>query len=89
MPKSRRIKSMAITVSDSESFETEKLGNALSKFFEVPITPFEQVAKGYDAIMHIAREWQGFLTVTFKLCPEMVEIGPYMIVSHLLWEVKP
>ena len=86
-PKGRRIKSLALAVSRSLSVEVKKLEDALSKFFGIQIVSYEESVKGYDALMQIMPEQQGFLAVTFKLIPEMVEIGPRIGISHLIWEV--
>ncbi|MCS7114356.1 MAG: hypothetical protein RMJ15_07700 [Nitrososphaerota archaeon] len=85
MPKGKRIRSVAIADAQSASAEAEKLKSAFSKFFSIPIISYGAI-EGYDAVMQIIRE-HDFLTVTFKLVPEMVEIGPHMRISHLIWEV--
>jgi len=86
-PKGRRIKSLALEASQGLSVEVKKLEDALSKFFGIQVVSYEESVKGYDALMQIMPEQQGFLAVTFKLIPEMVEIGPRIGISHLIWEV--
>ena len=86
-PKGRGIKSLALAVSRSLSVEVKKLEDALSKFFGIQIVSYEESVKGYDALMQIMPEQQGFLAVTFRLIPEMVEVGPRIGISHLIWEV--
>ncbi|MGB9854180.1 MAG: Brix domain-containing protein [Candidatus Bathyarchaeales archaeon] len=86
-PKGRRIKSLALAASQSLSVEVKKLEDALSKFFGIPIISYEETMRGYDALMQIILGQQGFLTVTFRLIPERVEVGPRIGISHLIWEV--
>lgn len=81
----RRIKSIAITVSPKPLLETKKFGNALSDFFIVPIlSPEEAVDKNYDAAMQISTDPSNHIIVTFKLIPELVEVGPQIRISHLI-----
>lgn len=86
-PKGRRIKSLALAASQSVSLEVKKLEDALSKFFGIPLIPYGETVRSYDALMQITLGQQGFLTVTFRLIPEMLEVGPRIKVSHLIWEV--
>ncbi len=85
-PKGRRIKSLGLAASQSVSAEVKKLEEALSKFFGIPLISYEESVRDYDALMQITPEQQGFLTVTFRLIPEMVEVGPRIGISHLIWE---
>lgn len=82
--KGKRIRSIAIANTQSGSAEVEKLKSALSKFLDIPLIPYE-ATEGYDAVMQITLR-RNFLTVTFKLVPEMVEIGPCMKIHHLVWK---
>lgn len=84
----RRIKSVAIETSLKENFEVEKLENFLSGFFDVPAISFEEVVDGkYDAVMQILKDSSNRVTITFRLIPEMVEVGPRIWISHLVWEL--
>lgn len=87
-PKRRRIKSFALMISQSVSVGVKKFGDALSKFFGIPIISYEETMMDYDALMQIMLEQQGFLTITFRLFPEMVEVSPRIGISHLIWEVN-
>lgn len=87
MPKGRRIRSIAVVSSSQEKIETEKLERTLSGFFEIPLFSINEVVKRrYDAVMQISQEIANRIKITFKLLPEQVEIGPRIIVSHLVWE---
>ena len=86
MPKGKRIRSIAIATMQGAPVEVKKLESAFSKFFGIPLIP-HGATEGFDAVMQIMPGQQDFLTFTFKLAPEMVEIGPRMGISHLVWEV--
>ncbi|MGQ9538099.1 MAG: Brix domain-containing protein [Candidatus Bathycorpusculaceae bacterium] len=87
MRKGRRIKSVALEASPNPSIEVEKLKEVFSKFFNIPPVSFEEAQGNYDALMRIKAEPSEGLTITVKILPEMVEIGPRMSVSHLIWDL--
>jgi U3 small nucleolar ribonucleoprotein protein IMP4 len=87
MRKGRRIKSVAMEASPNPSMEVEKLEEALSKFFNIPLVSFEEARGKYDALMQIKAEPSEGLTITVKILPEIAEIGPRMSVSHLIWDL--
>jgi rRNA maturation protein Rpf1 len=88
-PKGWRIKSIAIAASPKQNFEVEKLENALSNFFTVPVLPLEEIVKRkYDATMQILTDPLKRITVTFRRIPEMVEVGPRVSIWRLIWELK-
>jgi rRNA maturation protein Rpf1 len=85
----RRTKSIAIASSSKENFDVKRLENAFSSFFEIPIVPLEEAINSkYDAVMQTLMDSSNRITITFRLVPELVEIGPQMGVSHLVWELK-
>jgi rRNA maturation protein Rpf1 len=82
--KERRIKSIAIAASPHENSEVEKLEKALSDFFEIPVFSLkEAINKKCDAAMQIKTSSQKDLIITFMLLPELVEVGPQILVSHI------
>ncbi len=87
-PKGRRIKSVAMASSRKASSEVKRLENALSEFFGIPILPFDEVVnRKYDAAMQISADLSNCIIITFKLIPKLVEVGPQLRVSHLVWEL--
>ena len=87
--KERRIKSIAIMSSSKENFEVKRLENVFSSFFEIPIISLEEAINSkHDAVMQTLTDSSNRTTITFRLVPEMVEIGPQIGVSHLVWELK-
>lgn len=89
MPKGKRIKSIAIMTSSEENLEIEKFKNFLSKFFEVPLLSLEEVINGkYDAVLQVLMDSLDQKVLTFKLAPELMEAGPRLNISRLVWEIK-
>jgi len=88
VPRGRRIKSVAITASQKAFIEVNRLKNALSKFLNIPILSLEEIhnRKG-DAVMQISVDFSNRIVVTFKLIPELVEVGPRFRISNLVWEL--
>ncbi|MEM3730623.1 MAG: hypothetical protein QXG27_00685 [Candidatus Bathyarchaeia archaeon] len=87
MPKGRRIKSLAISASSKENFEIKRFEGFLSEFLQIPISSIENaVGERRDAIMQVLMDHTNHLVVTFRLVPEMVEVGPKITISHLIWE---
>lgn len=84
----RRIKSVAITASQRTFSEVEKLGNTFSEFFNVTILPLDEVCnRKYDAAIQILADSSNNMIITFKLIPELAEVGPQIRISHLVWEL--
>ncbi|MEM3699365.1 MAG: hypothetical protein QXL57_00625 [Candidatus Bathyarchaeia archaeon] len=86
MMRERRIKSISMATSSNKGVEIMKLEKALSNFFSLPIFSLEEVVnRRYDAVMQVKTSSQKNLIITFMLLPEMVEIGPQIWISHLVW----
>ena len=89
MPGGRRIKSVAIAASERTSLEVKRLENVLSEFFNIPVFSLKETYnKRIDAAMQISVDPSNRIIITFKLIPELVEIGPQIRVSHLVWELN-
>jgi rRNA maturation protein Rpf1 len=87
--KDRRIKSIAIASSSNENFDVKRLENVLSNFFEIPIIPTEEAIRSkHGAVMQISTDSSNRIAITFGIVPELIEIGPQIGVSHLVWELK-
>ncbi|MGQ9506965.1 MAG: hypothetical protein ACUVTB_03780 [Candidatus Bathycorpusculaceae bacterium] len=84
--KGRRIKSIAIAASPNEDVEVMKLKEALSNFLTLPVFSLEEVVnKKCDAVMQIKASLQKDLIITFMLLPEIVDVGPQIWISNLVW----
>jgi rRNA maturation protein Rpf1 len=89
MPKGRRIRSIALVKALKGNEEVEKLEEFLKNFFNISIVPFEEVkSKGYDAMAQILSISSKPLTLTFKILPELVEVGPRIAISQVVWEFR-
>jgi rRNA maturation protein Rpf1 len=86
MIKGRRIKSIAIAASLHENSEVKKLEEALSDFLGIPVSSMEEaVNRKIDATIQIKTSPQKNLIITFMLLPELVEVGPQIWVSQVVW----
>jgi rRNA maturation protein Rpf1 len=83
-----RINSVAMVVSSSKNFEVKKTETALSAFFEIPTLSIEEAVNSkYNIVMQVLADSSNCVTITFRLVPELVEVGPWMEISHLVWEL--
>ncbi|MEM3725530.1 MAG: hypothetical protein QXK98_01550 [Candidatus Bathyarchaeia archaeon] len=84
--KGRRIKSIVVADLPQENSTAKKIEKALSDFFAIPFLSLkEAINRKYDAAIQIKVNPQKELVITFILLPELVEIGPQIIVSHVIW----
>lgn len=87
--KERRLESIAVASSSKKNFEVKRLENALSSFFEIPIISLEETVNSkQDAVMQTSMDSSDRINITFRLVPKLLEIGPQIGVSHLVWELK-
>jgi len=87
-PKRRRMKSLAVASSPTVPLKVKRLENALSEFFNIPTLPFEEVInRKCDAAMQISTDQSNSVIITFKLVQGLVEVGPQIRISHLVWEL--
>lgn len=88
MRKGRRIKSLAVTPSQEIHLEARKLERFLAEFFGISILSLDEAVKEkLDAVMQILVAPLNYIVLTFKLIPELVEIGPQIKISHLIWKL--
>jgi len=88
MPKGRRIKSLAVASSRNVLLEVRRIENVLSEFFNIPIlSSDEAVNRKCDAVIQISADQPNRIIITFMLLPKLVEIGPQIRISHLIWEL--
>ena len=83
----RNVKSSAITIEPEDSPELEKLAKHASQFFGLAILSADE-ATGKGALMHFAFDSSRRPQITFLLLQQMVEIGPRITLSKLIWEVS-
>ena len=88
-PRRKRIRSVAIAASKTPSLEVKRLESVLSEFFNIPVFSLKEIHdRKFDAAMQISADPSNHMIITFKLIPDLVEIGPQIRVSHLVWELN-
>ena len=85
--KTRRFRSSAITIDTEDSSELEKIGDCLSRFFHLPVLRVEEATGKHGASMHFSFGSSRHPQIAFMLPERMVEIGPRITLSKLVWEV--
>jgi len=85
--KSKRSYSSVITMAPQNSPKLERLAGCLSQFFNFPNLSIDEAAQAHSASLHISKVSLGHIQVTFMLLQQMVEIGPRVTFSKLVWEV--
>lgn len=83
----RRVRSSVITMEPADSPELERFAEYLSQFFALPVLPVDEVAGKHGASLHLSFDSSGRPQITFLLLQRMVEIGPRVTLSKLVWEV--
>jgi U3 small nucleolar ribonucleoprotein protein IMP4 len=82
----RGSKSSVITL-DSKNSELTRIAAHLSTFFGLPVLPLDEASKNYRASMHFSFDSSRHIQITFTSLGRMVEIGPRVTFSKLVWDV--
>ena len=83
----RRVRSSVITSEPEDSPRLQRIVGCLSQFFDLPIQSVDEAAEEHRASMHFSFGSSRRLQITFILLQRMVEIGPRVTLSKLVWEV--
>jgi U3 small nucleolar ribonucleoprotein protein IMP4 len=83
----RRAQSSAITLEPEDSAELTRIGGRMSKYFGLPVLSLDEACKSHSASMHFSFDSSRHIQITFMLLSRMVEIGPRVTLSKLVWEV--
>jgi U3 small nucleolar ribonucleoprotein protein IMP4 len=83
----RRARSSAITLEPEDSAELIKIGGRMSKYFGLPVLSLNEASENHCASMHFSFDSSRHIQITFMLLSRMVEIGPRVTLSKLIWEV--
>jgi rRNA maturation protein Rpf1 len=86
--KTRRIKSSVITVEQKDKSLLERIAISLSQFFDLPLVSVEEAAEKHRASVHLLFGSSRRPQITFVFFEGMVEIGPRITLSKLVWEVS-
>jgi rRNA maturation protein Rpf1 len=84
----KRVCSSVITVEPEASPELKRFAGQMSKYFGLPILSLDEAADGHRASMHFSFDSSRRIQITFMLLSRMVEIGPRVTISKLVWEVS-
>lgn len=79
--------SSVITVDPKNIYKIEKLSKRLSVFFNLPLIKIDEEIKKRQSSMHISCDSKGDIQIKFIFLERMIEIGPRVIVSKLVWGV--
>ena len=82
----KRVKSLAIVMPLEVSSEAKRLAQSMGKFFDIPVFIGQDKVSGFSAAMRISSNAPNRVQVTFVLVPTLVEIGPRISVSKVVWE---
>jgi len=84
--KTKAVRSLALTTSPGNPPEVTKIAGHLSNFLDFPLSSIDEAASKYQASMHVLHNALGRIQITFMLLPQMVETGPRITISRLVWE---
>ena len=83
----RHVRSSVITTEPRDSPELIRIAGHLSQYFDLPVLSVDEAARKYGASMHFSFDSSRRLQITFMRLQRMVEIGPRVTLSKLVWEV--
>jgi len=79
--------SSVITVEPENSADLERIAGCMSQFFGLPVMSIDQAYLSHRASMHLSFGSSRRIQITFMILQRMVEIGPRVTISKLVWEV--
>lgn len=83
-----KARSVALVASPKPCLKSEKIETALSEFFDVPVLSLDTaISKKYDIVMQVSTESSNSATITFRLTPDLVEVGPRIRITNVIWEL--
>jgi U3 small nucleolar ribonucleoprotein protein IMP4 len=87
--KTKQVRSLVVTMEPENPTETVRTAEQLSDFFNLPRLSIDEAATRYQVSMHVSLDGSRRTQITFMFLPQMVEIGPRITLSKLVWEVPP
>lgn len=82
-----RIKSSVITLEHESSTELQRLAKSLSQFFGLPVQSMDDACRNHRVSLHLSFDSKRRVKMTFIMLKRMVEIGPQVTFSRLIWNV--
>lgn len=83
--KMRHIRSLTVTMEPENSSETLGIVEQLSGFFDLPRVSTDEASTQLQFSMHVSLDALQRTQITFKLFPKMVEVGPRITLSKVVW----
>jgi U3 small nucleolar ribonucleoprotein protein IMP4 len=83
----RRIKSSVITVEPEDSYELQRIADHLSQFLGLPVLSADDVSGKTGVSLRLSFGISRRPQISFLQLQRMVEIGPRVTLSKLVWEV--
>jgi rRNA maturation protein Rpf1 len=87
--KTKQVRSLVVTMEPKNPTETVRIAEQLSDFLNLPRLPIDEAPTKYQASMHVSLDASRRIQITFMFLPQMVEIGPRITLSKVIWEVPP
>ena len=84
----KRGQSSVITFAPENLSALENIAGQFSQFFVLPVYSLDDAVEKHIAAMHLSFDRSGCLQLTFKRLQRMVEIGPRITLSKLIWDVS-
>jgi len=81
------VRSSVITMKPEDSSELIRIAGHLSQYFGLAVLSVDEAVRKYGASMHFSFDSSRRLQITFMRLQRMVEIGPRVTLSKLVWEV--
>jgi len=82
----KAVRSLAVTTAPENPPEITRIAENLSIFLNFPMSSIDEAASKYQASMHVSYNASGRIQITFTLLPQMVETGPRITISRVVWE---
>ncbi|PVX23374.1 MAG: hypothetical protein CW691_10720 [Candidatus Bathyarchaeum sp.] len=82
----RRSCSSAVTVEPKSVPELGRAAGCLSQFFGLPLMSLDEASEKHRVSMHFSSDPKGRLQASFLLLGRMLEIGPRLTISKLIWD---
>lgn len=84
--RTKRIKSLAIAMPSENSSAAKKLARSMGDFFGISAFVGQDKVSNFSAVIHISTNSLNGLQITFVLLPSLVEVGPRINVSKVVWD---
>lgn len=86
--KTNHVRSLVVTTELESLPETARIAERLSDFFNLSRLSIDEAATKCKVSMHVSLSASRRTQITFMLFPQMVEIGPRITLSRVVWEVS-